>query len=290
MIIVELKGGLGNQMFQYAFARNLAHIHNTTLKMDISGYACSSGMPYALSPFNVQENFATTDEIQSFTDPKQTAAGKLIYSLLHNHPKKAQSYIRVKYPHFNPKYLKLPDNVYLSGYFQSEKYFINIADIIRNEFKIKTEMDSENRNIAEMIQNSQSVSIHIRRGDYITNPKAIQTHGVCGLDYYNRCTEQISLKIKSPRFFVFSDDIDWSRKNIKLPNDAIYVDHNGPNEAYKDLQLMGFCKYHITANSTFSWWGAWLAAYKDKVVFVPKKWFAKNMNTEGMIPDNWIKV
>ena len=169
-------------------------------------------------------------------------------------------------------------------------YFINIADIIRNEFKIKAEMDSENGNIAEMIQNSQSVSIHIRRGDYITNPKAIQKHGVCGLDYYNRCAEQISLKIKSPRFFVFSNDFDWSRKNIKLPNDAIYIGHNGPNEAYKDLQLMSFCKYHITANSTFSWWGAWLAAYKDKIVFVPKKWFAKDMNTEGMMPDNWIKV
>lgn len=290
MIIVQLSGGLGNQMFQYAFARNLARIHGATLKMDISGYAPNSERQYALSPFNVQENFATPYEIKCFTDPKQNAIGKWIHSLLHNHPKKTKSYIRVKSPHFDPKYLKLPDNIYLSGYFQSEKYFINIADIIRSEFKIKDEMDSENRKIAEMMQSSQSVSIHIRHGDYVTNPKANQTHGICGLDYYNRCIEQISSKVKSPHFFVFSNDINWCRDNLKMPKDVIYIDYNQPNEAHKDLRLMSFCKYHIIANSTFSWWGAWLAAYKDKIVFVPKKWFVKDINTEGMIPDNWIKV
>ncbi len=291
MIIVCLKGGLGNQLFQYAFARNLAHIHNTVLKLDISGFGQSSERQYALAQFNIQENFATPQEIKSLTDPKQTAIGKWFYSLFHNHPKRAKNHIRVKSPHFDPKLLKLPDNVYLDGYFQSEKYFINIADIIKDEFRVKNELNGKNKDIAEIMQNAQSVSIHIRRGDYIADFKASQTHGTCGLDYYHRSIEKLSSKINQPYFFVFSDDIDWCRNNLKVKYPINYVDHNQPDKAYEDLRLMSFCRHHIIANSSFSWWGAWLAPNKDKIVFAPEKWFARDdINTEGTIPDNWIKI
>lgn len=289
MIIVSMAGGLGNQFFQYAFARNLAHIHNTVLKLDISGFGANSERQYALTPFNVQENFATAQEVKSLTDPKQIAIGKWIHGLLHNHPQRAKSHIRVKSSHFDPQLLKLPDNIYLDGYFQSEKYFINIADIIRNEFKVKNEINGKNKDIAELMTNSQSINICVRRGDFVTNVKVNQKHGVCGLDYYYNCIEQIILKVKSPHFFVFSDDINWCKDNIKVKYPICFVDHQ-QEKPYENLRLMSFCRHHIISNSTFPWWGAWLAAYEGKIVFVPKKWFAKDMNTEGMIPDSWIKI
>jgi HSP20 family molecular chaperone IbpA len=291
MIIIKLVGGLGNQLFQYAFARNLAHIHNTVLKLDISGFGADSERQYALAPFNIQENFAAPEEIKKLIDPKQTAVGKWLYSLLHNHPKRAKSHIRVKSPNFDPKLLKLPDNVYLNGYFQSEKYFITIVDIISDEFRVKNELAGKNKDTAEIMQNTQSVSIHIRHRDYVTDPKANKTHGVCSLDYYYRCIEQINMKIKQPYFFVFSDDIDWCRNNLKISFPVVFVDHNSFDKAYEDLRLMTLCKHHIIANSSFSWWGAWLASYKDKIVFAPERWFAKSdVNTNGIIPGNWIKI
>lgn len=291
MIIVCLKGGLGNQLFQYAFARNLAFIHSAALKLDISDFGTNPDRQYALAPFNIQQNFATPQEIQNLTDPRQSAAGKWLYGLFHNHPKKADSYIKVRSPYFNPKLLKLPDNVYIDGYFQSEKYFINIADIIRSEFTVKNELAGKNKDIAETMQNTQSVSIHIRRGDYVTDPGTNQTHGTCSPDYYYRCIEQVNQKIKHPRFFIFSDDINWCRSNLKVPHAADYIGHNRPDKDYEDLRLMSFCRHHIIANSSFSWWGAWLAANKDKMVFAPKKWFAdKIFNIDDIIPAGWLRI
>ena len=290
MIIAALQGGLGNQLFQYAFARNLAYIHNTTLKLDISDFQGDSRIPYSLTPFNIQENFASPEEIKNLIDPRQTAAVKWIYNLFHNRPKRAKNHIVVKSPHFDPKYLKLPDNVYINGYFQSEKYFINIADVIRNEFKVKNELTGKNKDIAEIMKTVPSVCICVRRGDYVTDPKARQTHGVCSLDYYYHCIEQINLKIKCPHFFVFSDDINWCRNNLKVKYPINYVDHQ-QDKPYENLRLMSFCRHHIISNSSFAWWGAWLAANKNKIVFAPEKWFARNdISTEGIIPDNWIKV
>ena len=291
MIIVKLAGGLGNQLFQYALARNLAHIHNTVLKLDISGFGANSERQYVLAPFNIQENFAAPEEIKKLIDPNQTATSKWLYSLFHNSPKRTKSHIRVKSPHFNSKLLNLSDNVYLEGYFQSEKYFINIADIIRDEFRVKNELTGKNKSIAEIIWNTQSVSIHIRRGDYVADPKANQTHGTCGLDYYHKSIEKLSSKINQPYFFIFSNDIEWCRSNLKISFPVVFVDHNSFDKAYEDLRLMSFCRHHIIANSSFSWWGAWLASYMDKIVFAPEKWFARDdIKTNGMIPENWIKA
>lgn len=290
MIIAILKGGLGNQLFQYAFGRNLARIHNTVLKLDISDFQGASRIPYYLSHFNIQENFASPEEIKNLIDPRQTVIDKWIYSLFHNRPKITKNHIVVKSPHFDPGFLKLPDNVYINGYFQSEKYFIDIVNIIRNEFKVKYELAGKNKDIAEMMKTVSSVGIGVRRGDYVTDPKANQTHGVCSLDYYYHCIEQINLKVKCPHFFVFSDDIDWCRNNLKVKYPINYIDHP-QDKPYDKLRLMSFCKHYIISNSSFDWWGAWLAPNKDKIVFAPEKWFARgDINTDGIIPDNWIKV
>jgi hypothetical protein len=290
MIIAALKGGLGNQLFQYAAGRRLAHIHNTVLKLDTTAYYYGGPRQFELIHFNIEENIAVTAEINQLTLVKSNKVQRVIHSIFYNHKKLAPTHIQYNKVNFNPRILTLPDNVYLEGYWASEKYFKDIENIIRRQFTFRNPPSEQNQQIIKQISAVNSVSLHIRRGDYISDTKTNKTHGTCGLDYYNRCIEQICLKVKSPHFFVFSNDIDWCRNNLKVKCPINYVDHNNSDKAYEDLRLMSFCKHHITANSSFSWWGAWLAAYKEKIVFVPEKWFAKDMNTEGMIPDNWIKI
>jgi len=290
MIIAALKGGLGNQLFQYAAGRRLAHIHNTVLKLDTMAFYYGGPRQFELIHFNIEENIAVTAEINQLTLVKSNKVQRIIYSIFYNHKKLAPTHIQYNKVNFNPRILTLPDNVYLEGYWASEKYFKDIENIIRREFTFKNPPSEQNQQIIKQISEVNSVSLHIRRGDYISDTKTNKTHGICDIDYYNRCIEQINLKVKCPHFFVFSDDINWCRNNLKVKSPINYVDHNNSDKAYEDLRLMSFCKHHIIANSSFSWWGAWLAAYKGEIVFVPKKWFAKDMNIEGMIPDNWIKV
>ena len=291
MIIVHLKGGLGNQLFQYAAGRTLAYIHNTVLKLDTTAYYYGGPRQFELYHFNIQENIAVTAEVQKLTEVKQNRLQKLLHSLMHSHPKLSLNHFRYNKMQYNPDFLKLPDNVYLEGYWLSEKYFSDIKDIIRREFTFKHPPDETNRKLADHISAANSVSIHIRLGDYITDLKTGQTHGICGLDYYHKSIEELSSKINQPHFFVFSDNMDWCRNKLKVKYPVNYVDHNPPDRACEDLRLMSLCKHHIIANSTFSWWGAWLAANKNKMVFAPEKWFARDdINTDEILPNDWIRV
>lgn len=290
MIIICLKGGLGNQLFQYAVGRYLAEIHKTEVKMDISAYDYDGPRKYFLGPFNFKQNLATPEEIKNFTDIKQGKYKQWLYKLFHNHPKLPESFVRWNSMVFNPDILKLPDNIYLEGYFISEKYFIDAVDIIRKEFGFRDSQTDKNKDIADEISSCISVSIHVRRGDYVSDSKGSHTHATCSLDYYHLCINELAEKLEQPHFFIFSDDPLWARENLELPHPAVYVDHNPPNQPHEDLRLMSQCNHNIIANSTFSWWGAWLNNHEDKIVYVPKKWFTKkNKNDEGIIPLGWTR-
>lgn len=271
MIIVKLTGGLGNQMFQYAFARRIAHNHKALLKLDILGFESYKLHKYSLGAFNIREDFASPEETRTLM---------------------VQTHIREKKKfHFDPEMLKLPDNVYLEGSWQSEKYFANINSVIRQEFRVKTPQTGKDKKLAEQIASCQSVNLHVRRGDYISDPQTNQVHGNCSLDYYFRCIEYLRQKVKNPHFFIFSDDPEWAGNNLKLSYPMTLVNHNKANKNYEDLRLMSQCKHHIIANSTFSWWGAWLNQNPRKIVLAPKRWFRNNdYNPKDLIPDKWIKV
>lgn len=289
MIVVCLKGGLGNQMFQYALGRHLAYIHNSRLKVDITVYHPESPRQYSLGAFNIKENFASPDEIKGLTDIHLNKFQQWLHDLLHNHPKRPPTYICNNHSDFNPEVLNLPDNIYLEGYWCSEKYFIDIADIIRKEFTVKTPQTDKNKELAELINSTESVSIHFRRGDYIEDQKAEQSHGICTLDYYYSCIEHVTSELTKPHFFIFSDNPLWCKNNLQLLRPATFVEHNSPSQSYEDLRLMSQCRHNIIANSTFSWWGAWLNPNKDKLVLAPRKWFArKDKNSKDIIPSQWI--
>ena len=291
MVVVKLCGGIGNQMFQYSAGRRLAYVHSTELKLDISWFEIYKLRKYALGAFNIQENFATLEEIEALKVIKHGFADRLIANVMGRKTGTAPPYIREKHPSFDPEILSLPDGVYLEGYWQSEKYFAGMEGIIRPEFTVKTAQEGKNCELADMIASCASVSLHIRRGDYVSNPEANRVHGICTLDYYHRCVKQLTKIVKKPHFFVFSDDHDWVRDNLKLSYPMTPVNHNGSDKDYEDLRLMSQCRHNIIANSTFSWWGAWLNESPDKIVIAPERWFNdSSRDTKDLIPDNWIRI
>jgi hypothetical protein len=289
MIIVKLMGGLGNQMFQYAAGRRLAYLRRTDLKLDLTWFenimAVDTKRRYELGAFNIQEQVASAEE-----------AGRLREGLLLRRfgflfPFRKQRHILEQHYHFDPDILQLPDNVYLEGYWQSPKYFYDIQDIIRAEFTVRSGPDAGNRRMAEEIAGAESVAIHVRRGDYVSSPAISSRHGTCSMEYYQTAVKTIIGRVVQPHFFVFSDDPAWAKENLSLTGPKTVIGQNGPDHAYEDMRLMSLCKHHIIANSSFSWWGAWLCRNPDKVVIAPQQWFQdKNINTGDLIPAQWTRL
>ena len=271
MIIVRLIGGLGNQLFQYAMARRISIINSEPIKLDIFPFEQYKLHKYCLHHFNIVENYATIEEINTLF-----AAGRVI---------------RESHFHFDPQILNAPGDIYLDGYWQTEKYFKEIEKTIRTEFQIRTPTEEINLITASKIMDCNSISLHIRRADYVTNPGANKVHGVCSIDYYHNAIIKITTAIHTPHFYIFSDDIKWAQENITIDYPTTFVSQNGPDKNYEDLRLMSLCKHHIIANSTFSWWGAWLAANKNKIVITPTRWFSTtDIDSKDIIPENWFSI
>lgn len=288
MIIVRLMGGLGNQMFQYAVGRSLTVKHKTNLKLDLSFLQNPpkniTHRPYELNVFNIQSDIANKSEIDKFIPNN-----KILYNI--KRITGLKGVIKEPHLHFYEGLLSAPDNSYLIGYWQSEKYFKEVEDIIRKDFDIKLKATGINQKMIEKINNYNSVSIHVRRGDYISNPKANKFHGTPPLEYYEKAIEKMDTHVDKPHFFVFSDDPSWTKDHLQFEYPMTFISHNPDEKSYEDLRLMSLCKHNIIANSTFSWWGAWLNQNTEKMVIVPKKWFSDpSINTNDIIPVSWIKI
>ncbi|MBI2120788.1 MAG: alpha-1,2-fucosyltransferase [Parcubacteria group bacterium] len=291
MIIVKLIGGLGNQLFQYALGRHLAEIHHTELKLDITGFEEYKLHAYSLSHFNIVENFATKEEVARFKKLKRKPGRKWY---IFNKLIAERKYIQQRQFHFDPRILRTGNNVYLDGDWQTEKYFKDIADILRKEIVVKTPLSGKDKEVADKILATNSVMMHIRRGDYVSDPVSNDYFGTQGLNYYKKAIGLILEKVSNPHVFVFSDDHAWVKENIKLGVPTTYVDHNGADKNYEDLRLMSLCKHHIIANSTFSWWGAWLSQNPNKIVIGPTRWFnnpkKKTTSSEDVLAEGWVRI
>lgn len=296
MIISNICAGLGNQLFQYAIGHNLAILNKTEHRIDTSGYTGINSDPMhgirvcALDNFNITAKRVSKEDLTKFNF---FTKNKIFRHLLRFYSRPSNYYKR-KYilePEenhfkFDSRVLttKQKNDVYIDGYWQSEKYFKNIEDIIRREFSFKYEPDEINRQIINDIEKSSSISLHVRHGD---NTKIID--GVLPLEYYYNAVEKIALKIKDPIFYIFSDDPEWARSHLKLKYSTVYISHNGDKKNYEDLRLMTYCKHHIIGNSTFSWWGAWLGKKEGQIVFSPKSNHSyKNLVSSDHIPQDWI--
>lgn len=293
MIIVKVFGGLGNQMFQYALARNLAEKHSTLLKLDLTGFEEYKLRRYNLQCFHIWEHLATKKEIEDilysqniFTKLKRKTIARFGFK---DH--KNNTCIVEKQFNFDSQILEAPNNVVLDGYWQTEKYFADISDILRREFVVKYQQHPQSQHFANQLQNTESVSLHVRRTDYVQNTLTNQIHGTCNQDYYERAVNYIGERVINPHFFIFSDEPEWTKSNLKLGFPMTIVDCNDASRSYEDLRLMSMCKHNIIANSSFSWWGAWLNPNLNKIVIAPHKWFNdETRNTQDIIPENWIKL
>lgn len=285
MVICRLIGGLGNQLFQYAAARRIALKNDWPIKLDVGGFRAYKRRPYALGHFRIVEDFASPEEVERL---KRSPWGRMLQRIL---PAVPRTDVRERHFHFDDRVHDVTSSVYLTGYWQSPRYFSDVAEIIRSEFTLKAPATGQNARALDLIVGTESVAVHVRRGDYVTNPKARRFHGSCTLDYYRRALAEISLRIHKPRFFVFSDDPGWTRAHLVVPDPVVFVEHNGPDRAHEDLRLMRTCRHHIIANSTFSWWGAWLGAHPDQLVIAPDSWFASgNKDTRDLYPSSWVRM
>lgn len=285
MIITEISGGLGNQMFKYAMAKNLALKNGVDLKLDLTWFEKEkineTSRVYGLDIFKISEKKASQKEILKPKD-REWKNGKrfLIHNLIH-----ANKNIYIKENYFQPKKLNFNKDIYLDGAWQSEKYFKDIKKELLEIFSLKEQFNNFRKDLKLEIKNSNSISLHIRRTDYI---KKSHKYEICNLEYYEQAINKMVLKEKNIKIFIFSDDINWVKSNLKTHSPIVFVENN---RDYEDLILMSLCKHNIIANSSFGWWGAWLNQNLDKIVIAPKKWFInKERDINNLIPSKWLQI
>jgi len=285
MIIVRQWGGLGNQMFIDAYVESLINL-GRTVKVDLSYFQYFNKTYELKDIFGIERNIATRDECRKFgmfqLDKPHRVLRKTLYPLF---VKPNHFIIKGNKNHVFLKHMIEIEEGYVEGYFQSSDYFNTIKDKIRSNF-IFPPLDDENCRISELIKSTNSVSIHVRRGDYL---KQDSSYNVCGLNYFKNAINYIEKHISQPTFFVFSNDIDWCKNHLGNNKEFVYVNHNIGKNSFRDMQLMSLCKHNIIANSTFSWWGAWLNSYKEKIVCAPEFWFLPDFSGD-VIPNTWIKI
>jgi len=287
MIVVKLIGGLGNQMFQYATGRTVADSHNAQLKLDISGFERYKLRRYELGDFNIRAEIAGPDDITFFGISLQRHS---IWQRLKRRavPVSPKPVFRERTFAYNEELSGIKPPVYLEGYWQSERYFLLNSKAIREDFTLRCDLDRANSEMLAHVESVNAVSLHVRRGDYVDNPHTKEFHGICSLDYYQAAIEYVAERVEKPHFVVFSDDQEWAGRNIAFDYPATFVTLNSKDRGVFDMVLMHRCRHHIIANSSFSWWGAWLNPSAGKLVVAPKRWFNSVSNdTRDLIPPSW---
>lgn len=291
MICVRLNGGLGNQLFQYATGRALALRHGCELLLDVSDLRATARhvtpRQFELDHFSHQARVATAAETRRLAWLRRVPALSHWVSPWRTYVERGWGY--------NATFAELPDRTYLVGYWQSPRYFASVAGQIAAELSAARPLSPASEAVAEAMSLGQSVALHVRRGDYVSLASAASLHGALSLPYYEAALQRVREQVEGARYFVFSDDIDWCREHLPLgAPEAVYLGHNTGADAWQDLLLMASCRHHIIANSSFSWWGAWLADQRHgescHAVIAPARWFAGQPGEDlsDRFPTHWV--
>lgn len=292
MIVVKLIGGLGNQMFQYAAGRSLAIHHNTNLLLNkISLEEEPKGVftkrNYELGCFGLEQSFATQEDLDYFSG---NSSGKFKRTLDRIFPGIKRKVTLYESGHiFHSNFFSMPADTCLVGFWQSEKYFKKYEDQIRKDFTLLSPVPSSLHELHSRVKSTNSISLHVRRGDYVSLKTAADFHGTPGLSYYEKAIEYIRKEQDAGEIFVFSDDLDWCRHNLSFDLPVTFVQQNNGPEW--DMFLMSQSKHNIIANSSYSWWGAWLNQNPGKIVILPEYWYRNvKSNSIDITPEGWITV
>lgn len=290
--VIKLQGGLGNQLFQYAFGKAIEFYTKIPVEFDDIKYLGKNPYRnYELSRYNT--NVVLIDHTRKKSILKKILRELLIIKHLKNkvnvYKNKKIEWIKLEDNSLTycDKYKHIKKGMYIEGFYQCEEYFKEISDKIRQDFVFKEKLNDQNLEILNEIKSSESVSLHIRRGDYLS----CSGYGILSVGYYKKGLDIIKdkLKDKDLKIFVFTEDTAWAKENIKFDVDTMFVNCNNSEEGYFDLELMRNCKHNIIANSSLSWWGAWLNNNPSKIVIAPDPWFIDIVNSD-IVPDEWIKV
>jgi len=297
MIIVSLFGGLGNQMFQYACGKAIATKLGVELKLDIS--LVNDRTPrkdftyrdYELAVFNIEDEIATEAEVRKFIPNlwNSSEIQRQFYKIKRILTQKVLYTEKLKF-RYNSEIDTVRDNSYIYGYFQTERYFEHIRAELLERFRLKNQVDEKNAALIMKMQSENSVSVHVRRGDYTNSPFSLLSVE----DYYQKAIDFILEKVEVPVFYIFTNDPEWVEDNFKaLQINKSIVTINFGNQSYMDMILMSNCRHNICANSSFSWWGAWLNTNPNKIVVTPKSWFKSTEYVESiydLIPEKWLSL
>lgn len=278
MVISKIVGGLGNQMFQYAIAKSISRKNNISFCLDLEAFKTYKLFDYKLDNFNIENYKASISEIKAFNGDSS------IYSKIKRELHLSKYFYKEKKRHiFDDEVFKYK-NIYLSGYWQNEEYFIDIKDELINDFKPIIKMSDYVQKLHDKILKFNSVSIHVRRGDYIKHPEI----GLTDIGYYKSAIDILNSKLSNPVYFIFSNDIRWCKNNFKFLDNYYIVDET--DNEIEDFTLMRGCNHNIIANSTFSWWAAWLNNYVERIIIAPNKWRADTENSSFWLPSKWMKI
>lgn len=293
-IVARVNGGLGNQFFQYAMARALALRHDAELHLDLRFFNRDgehTARPFELALTNARFRIADAAMLERFSPEPATgaiarAARRVRQSLSSIQQVRERSFA------FDPSATRIKGDTYVDGHWQSEKYFADHEAAIRAELSFKGPLSMRSSELERAIRNEDcAVSVHVRRGDYVSQAAANAYHGTCEPAYYQQAMETLAQYHRASRYYVFSDDPAWARANVQFDAPVEFVDHNNGADSWQDLQLMSRCRQHVIANSSFSWWGAWLNPARDKRVVAPRRWFRDPaIDTHDLIPASWSRI
>jgi hypothetical protein len=295
MIIVNIIGGLGNQMFQYAFGYATSKENNTRIRLDVRGFDAYNLREYELGLFNIEENLELKSTnsflLNQLNGKNNTPLSKGSRKVLRGLLRFTKFYYQEKKDYiFDEGVFNIKVDTYFHGYWQNEKYFKKYRKELLEIFTLKN-IHSKTIEYQQQIIKSEAVSLHIRRGDYVTDAYTNSVHGTCDIEYYKRAVTEVLKSKKQAHFFIFSDDFDWTKGNLDFIENKTFIRLESDISDHEEMYLMSQCKYNIVANSSFSWWGAWLNQNSDKKVIAPKKWFkGGTLNANNLIPDSWVRL
>ncbi|MEM1327109.1 MAG: alpha-1,2-fucosyltransferase [Bacteroidota bacterium] len=291
MIVVRLKGGMGNQLFQYAFGKRIAAQLGTEVQFDLSALLDRSKKDmvfrnYDLDIFNVNPTFLQDADYLNFIYKlKSSSVGRW----QRRRAEKGKTYIKETQFHVMPELLTSPpDDALYDGWWQSERYFEQVGEVLRNDLQFVDALLLESQQLNDQIQTTNAICLNVRRTDFLKTPDLNTTN----LDYFLKGARYIAERVESPHFFVFSDDMDWCETNIRLEQPTTYVSHTHKGRKFGNyLRLMSQCDHFIIPNSSFAWWAVWLSGGKDKMVVAPKHWFANSVyDTSDLVKASWVRL
>lgn len=273
-------------MFQYAIAKAISIKNLDNFKLDVSFYPKQDLRKYELHHFNIEEFIASKSEINKFCG-NINILFQIKRKLGFKTKRPASYYSEAKTSVFDQNVFHYVNDIYLDGYWQNEEYFKAIRGTLINEFTLKKSMSFDAKNYISNIYNSQSVSLHVRRSDYVSNIHTNKVHGICKINYYKKAINYVSKNISNPVFYIFSDDLCWCKENFNFLRNKVFVFDT--KSAVEDFELLKSCKHNIIANSSFSWWAGWLNTNTDKIVICPRNWF-NDRHTISPACGQWVKI